>query len=211
MKKLILTVFVCLMTIGVSAQQDAQTSNRTTVYETFRPAFITLSSGKIIKQKLVNVSMKNGALLYKRGKTNMQANMQQVKAVDFDDRHYVRIDTLLACMVDSVAGNKLYCATLIDIDAYRTRINNERTITNLEIASQVNVTTLDESYNDERMYPLVNYFFYEINGKTIKVHERNINNILTKEKRRLFKSVIYMPDFSWTDKESLMKLLKVIS
>lgn len=211
MKKLILLVLAGILIVTVSAQEKAVTTKITTVYDEFKPAVITLKNGSVIRHKQANVFMKNGSLLYKHGKTNMQANMNQIKTVDFGDRHYCCIDTLLAYVVDSVAGNKLLCATLIDMESYMAQLLNNRQITNLEIKSQINVTSLDMSDDEEQQYPLVNYFFYELDGKIIKVHERIINNIISKEKRRKFKTVIMMPEFSWNDKECLIELLKAIS
>lgn len=115
MKKLILLVLAGILIVTVSAQEKAVTTKITTVYDEFKPAVITLKNGSVIRHKQANVFMKNGSLLYKHGKTNMQANMNQIKTVDFGDRHYCCIDTLLAYVVDSVAGNKLLCATLIDM------------------------------------------------------------------------------------------------
>jgi hypothetical protein len=40
------------------------------------------------------------------------------------------------------------------------------------------------------------------------VHERNLQRVLTKEQKRIMKSHIMLPDFSWTKEESLLKLLK---
>lgn len=206
-----LLVLACVSMIAVSAQENYETTNRTTVYDTFRPSVITLANGKIIKQNRTNIFLKNGALLYLNGKNNMQADMSKISSVDFGDRRYIRIDTLLAYVVDTVCGNSLLCATLIDLEAYRHQMLNNRQITNMEIQTQVSITTLTPSDDDDVQYPLVNLFFYEIGGKFVKVHERTIGNMLPKDKRRIFKSVIMAPEFSWTDKESLMRLLKAIS
>ncbi len=89
--------------------------------------------------------MANGALLYKHGKTTMQAEMKNVKKVDFADRTYLKVDTILAYIVDTLKDNKLLCATLIDLEAYKSEILNNKQITNLELGSYVNVSTMDLS------------------------------------------------------------------
>ena len=91
------------------------------------------------------------------------------------------------------------------------------TVSAQEKAVTTKITTVYDEFkpavmsdDEEQQYPLVNYFFYELDGKIIKVHERIINNIISKEKRRKFKTVIMMPEFSWNDKECLIELLKAI-
>ncbi len=75
----------------------------------------------------------------------MQAEMKNVKKVDFADRTYLKVDTILAYIVDTLKDNKLLCATLIDLEAYKSEILNNKQITNLELGSYVNVSTMDLS------------------------------------------------------------------
>jgi hypothetical protein len=53
-------------------------------------------------------------------------------------------------------------------------------------------------------------FFYRIDGKFVKCHERNLQYILNKDRKRIVRTFVSMKDFSWTDEESLMKLLKAL-
>lgn len=94
---------------------------RTTVFETFRPAIITLNDGKLLKQNEANIFLKNSSLVYKHGRLNMEADMDQVESVNFGDCEYVRVDSVLARVVDTLNNDKLLCVSLIDVDAYRTR------------------------------------------------------------------------------------------
>ncbi len=161
-----------------------------------------------MKERFANVFMKNGTLLYKRNGFNMQADMGRVKRVDFADRTYLKVDTMLAYVVDTVGNNKLLCSTVIDLNSYKTELLNNRQITNLELGSHVNISTMDLSDTNE--YPLINLYYYDIAGKIIKVHERNVMRAIPKNKRREFTNIIQSDGFSWTDKEWLMRLLEMI-
>lgn len=203
----VLLIEAMFFSVVAYSQEAVFKSRRTTVYPQFIPATITLKSGKTVKERSANVFMKNGALLYKRNGFNMQADMDLIKRVDFADRTYLKVDTMLAYMVDTIGNNKLLCATLIDLEAYKTNLLNNRQITNLELGSQVNISTMDLSDTNE--YPLTNIYYYEINGKIIKVHERSIMQSIPKNKRRELNTILQSADFSWVDRNSLMRLLAV--
>lgn len=210
MKKIsLLIIVVVFFSISLLAQKATDSSRLTTAYPQFKPAIITLETGKVIKKEAVNVFMANGALLYKHGKTTMQAEMKNVKKVDFADRTYLKVDTILAYIVDTLKDNKLLCATLIDLEAYKSEILNNKQITNLELGSYVNVSTMDLS--DINEYPLVNYYYYELNGEIIKVHERTITKKIAKNKRTQLNTLMQAPDFSWDDIKWLMRVLKIMT
>lgn len=210
MKKIsLLIIVVVFFSISLLAQKATDSSRLTTAYPQFKPAIITLETGKVIKKEAVNVFMANGALLYKHGKTTMQAEMKNVKKVDFADRTYLKVDTILAYIVDTLKDNKLLCATLIDLEAYKSEILNNKQITNLELGSYVNVSTMDLS--DINEYPLVNYYYYELNGEIIKVHERTITKKIAKNKRTQLNTLMQAPDFSWDNIKWLMRVLKIMT
>lgn len=210
MKKIsLLIIVVVFFSISLLAQKATDSSRLTTAYPQFKPAIITLETGKVIEKEAVNVFMANGALLYKHGKTTMQAEMKNVKKVDFADRTYLKVDTILAYIVDTLKDNKLLCATLIDLEAYKSEILNNKQITNLELGSYVNVSTMDLS--DINEYPLVNYYYYELNGEIIKVHERTITKKIAKNKRTQLNTLMQAPDFSWDNIKWLMRVLKIMT
>jgi hypothetical protein len=72
-------------------------------------------------------------------------------------------------------------------------------------------TTIDIDSEIGKQLPVINIFYYRYNGKIIRVHEREIWNRLPKDKRHIYKSIISLPDFSWTKRASLVQLLKAIS
>lgn len=208
---LLLILILIFCSNSAFSQNSAGNSTRTTVYENFGPALISLSNGKSVIEKQANIFLKNGSLLYKYNNSIRQAEISKIKSVKFSDRTYVRVDTLLAYVMDSVNDNKLLCATLVDMEAYKTQLLNDRQITNLELGNHINVTAMGNFDGENENYPLINFFFYEINGKIIKSHERAIQKALPKDKQRIFKTLIQSPSFSWGDIDSLKKILTLLS
>lgn len=192
------------------AQNFAGDSKTIMMYKEFQPASIELNNGNVIKEKYANVFLKNGKLLYKsKNNTIMQANMRNIKSVSFADREYICIDTLLAYVIDTIGCNRLLCSTMIDIDSYKSQLVNSQLVTKLDLGgSFVNVASLDDIPNkEERTYPLVNYFFFEINNKIIRVHERDIYRALPRNKQRIFKTMIDSPQFDFGNQECLKQIL----
>ena len=200
---LMLTAFCHLL----SAQN---VSNRVTAYPDFKSAIVLLANGNPLKVGKANIFLKNSSLVYKSGAKVLQANMNNVSEVKFDDRTYVKIDSVMAYRVDTVGENGLYCATVVDMEAYNMQMANKRQITNLEISSQVSMTAL-VSPDDEQEYPLNDYYYFKYNGKFVKAMELNVLRSVPKAKRRLFWAIVREPGFSWTSKDSLMRLLQTIS
>ena len=202
-----ITLFIIMIASAQMAMGQVRTT-KLTVYKQYKPSIIQLKDGRQIKQPLTNVFLKNSALLYMHGANSMQANMDNVVSVKFDDRLYVKIDTLLAYAVDSVGNDKLYKATIIDQEAYRTLLANNQVITNLSLGEQISTSTIDISSDDDFKFPLIDVFYFLYNGKFVKVHERHLSRVLDKEKRRIMKSHMSLPNFSWTDEKALANLLK---
>ena len=196
------------MTCLASTLMAQERTTNLTVYKNFKPSIILLKDGRVLKQPLTNIFLKNSSLLYLRGTTSMQANMDNIVSVKFDDRLYNKIDTVLAYEVDSVGDKKLYKATIIDQIAYRQQLRNNQVITNLQMGDQLSTTTMNLNGDEDYKFPLIDLFFYRINGKIVKVHERDLSRVLSKEQKRMMRTFLTMPDFSWTDEKSLMELLR---
>jgi hypothetical protein len=199
-----------LLTIGICCSGWAQkVTPAVTVYKNFRPATVYKSNGKKLKVKLANIFLKNSSLLFMQGGNAMEATMSTINRVEFDDRTYVRLDTLLAYAVDTVGSNVLYCAEMIDIPAFEQRRRNNVNVSNLDLGEMIGVTTVD--IGEETEFPIKSEFFYLLDGKLVRVHERTLKLALDKDRRRLMSSVMNLPDFSWNDPKSLIQLLKTIS
>lgn len=210
MKKILFTLFLICPFIGIWAQKEAGTSTRTTVYEEYQPAKVTLYNGKVIFQKKANIFLKDATLLFKNGKLDMKANMNQIKGVEFADRSYVKLDTLLAMVIDTVGKNRVLCTTTVDMEAYTINELNSQEVSSLNFGGdQVSVTRMTTVAPEDRVYPLINTYYFEVDGKIIKAHERTISRHLSREKRDRLKFYMSMPDFDWGDKKTLRQVLEL--
>ncbi len=204
--KLYSLFIITLISVQSAFGQDRTT--KLTVYPEFKPSVIELADGRILKEKFTNIFLKNSSLLYMSGTVTKEAYMANIKSVKFDDRLYVKVDTLLAYEVDSVGNDALYCATVIDQEAYRQNLRNNQVMTNISLSDQVSTTSVDLSNEDDYLFPLINIYYYRLNGKFVRCHDRSLSNVLNKEKKRMLRTFVHMDDFSWSDQKSLIELLK---
>ena len=184
-----------------------------TVYNSYRPATITLTDGRTIKHPLANIFLKNSSLVYLSNTgVTMEANMSNILYVKFEDRQYYKVDTLLAYVVGTVGNDALFCATVADMQAYQQNLRNSQVFTDISLGDQLSTTTVDLSNEGDRMLPLVNIYFYRFGNdadkKYVRCHERTLGRVLGKEKKRMMQTYLSMPDFSWTNEKSLLDLLK---
>ena len=210
MKHLLLTTILLLATLTGVAQQITPSL---TVYPEFRPATILLTNGSKLKVPLANIFLKNSSLLYMTDDVVKEAELKNVLQVQFDDCTYLRIDSLLAYQVDSVGRNALYCAKVIDIKSYKQTIANSANITNLDLSNITNMlsfSTIDAIGKEGVEFPVIPLYYFRLDNQFVRVHERNLKRVLSKEKQRIMESVMSLPDFSWTDEPSLMKMLEML-
>lgn len=205
MKKIFL--FIIILSFALHAVGQVRTT-KFSVYPDFKPAIIQLKDGRFIQQRLANIFLKNSSLLYMHGSQVMEANMDNIVSVKFDDRFYQKIDTLLAYVVDSVGNDVLYQATVIDLPAYTALLRNNQVITNLSLGDMISTTTMDISTSEDFKFPLIDLFYFRFKGKLVKAHERNLSMLLNKDQKRIMRTFVTMNDFSWTKADSLLKLLK---
>ena len=212
MKRLLFTTILMLAMLKGFAQQI---TSALTVYPDFRPATILLTNGGKLKVPLANVFLKNSSLLYMSDKLVKEADMKRVMQVDFDDRTYIRIDSVLAYQVGAVGENALYCANVIDLKSYKQTIANSANITNLDLSNLTNLNmlsfnTIDAIGKDSVQFPVIPIYYFRIDNKFVLVHERHLKRFLSKEKVRLMESATNLPKFSWTDEQSLLKMLEML-
>lgn len=203
------TLFIIMMLVAQSLSAQIRTE-KLTVYKQFKPSTIMLKDGRELKQPLTNIFLKNSSLLYMNGTNSMEANMDNIISVKFDDRQYIKIDTMLYYLVDTIGNDALYRATVMDMPAYYQQLRNNKVITNIDFGDQIQTSHIDISTEDDYKFPLIDLFYYRYNGEFVRTHERNLGRILPKDKQRMLKTFVNLPDFSWTDEESLLKLLKAL-
>lgn len=209
MALVVAALLVCNPATTAQAQDD--NTSRVTAFNDFRPAQVSLTDGRTLKVPKANIFLKHSTLIYKSGNSVKEANMRTVKAVDFDDRHYVKIDTVLAFLVDTVEANAVYQQQVIDREAYEASFRNDRMITGIQFGEQINLITLDPQRDSTAVYPVINTFYYKYNGKMVKVHDRELWRMLPKEKRRIMQSMMAEEGFSWTRRESVVRMLQALT
>lgn len=202
--------YLLVVLLGMVLQGYAQTTPAVTVYKEFQPATIHLADGRKLKVSLANIFLKNSSLLYKSGLETKEANLKTLTRVDFEHRSYYRIDSVLAYQVDTVGNDALYCAQKIDFAAWRQMMANNSVLSSLDLGDMVGYTYAELADEQDLHFPIVSLYYFRIDGKYVLAHERNLRRVLNKEKRRLMEAVMTDKDFSWTDEQSLLKLLKTI-
>ena len=183
-----------------------------TLYREFKPSVIYLTDGRKLNQSLTNVFLKNSSLVYLKGTFTMEANMDNIARVEFDDRQFDVIDGQLAELVDSVGSDAVYRVDYLDMDAYQAGLRNNINISNISLGEQISTTTVDLNNEEDYKFPLVHKYYMRYGGETFHVHEREIWRRLPKDKdvKRMFKTIITKSDFSWTSDESVSELLRAI-
>lgn len=203
-------VLLLLLTTGFLAATAQTTTTSLTAYQSFQPATIHLVDGRKLKVDHANIFLKNSGLLYISGHDTKEANLKTMAKVEFKDRTYYRIDSVLAYQVDTVNHQELYCAPRIDVVAWRGLLINNRQLNNIDLGEMVTYSATELVDKQDIHFPLINLYYLKIDGKYVFAHERNLKRVLDKEKRRLMTSVMSEPGFSWTSEASLLKLLKYI-
>jgi hypothetical protein len=196
---------------GFLLVQAQEVSKRVTEYEEFKPAVIHLVSGQDVSTPKANIFLKNSTLLYLSGTKTKEAFTNNLKSVDFDDRTYYRVDTLLAYKVDSVGTSALFCARLIDMNTLGQMIRSSRQITNIDVGDQITATSLRKVEGDEFDYPIINQYYFLCGGKIVRAREHEVLRATPKARRRAFWATVRESGFQWSSEESLMKLLKAIT
>lgn len=211
MKRYLTTLIIAFVFVLAHAQSSVEMSKYPTQYKDFQPAKIYMMLGDTIKAS-ANIFLKNSTLYFMRGSLMMQADMRNVVSVDFGDKQYVKIDTLLAAVVGNYKGNQLLCSRQIDMDAFGAIKRNASIVTNMDFSlnNYLNVQKLETSNGDEE-FPIHRIYFFHYNGKYVRVNDRDLYKYVPKEKRGVFNTVTQMDEFDWYNETWLMKLLKYMS
>ena len=183
-----------------------------TMFPKNQTATVTLKDGRKVKASDTNIFLKNAALLYFQGDKVKEARMDIIAAVDYEKRSFINIENRLAYFVDSIKGSSLFCVEIIDMDSFQRGLRNNVNYTFIDLASDhLGTVTNDLNTEDDYIYPVVREFYFQIDGKIVEANQRDLYRVLDKERYRMLKTIISTPDFDWTNEESLMKLLDLIT
>ena len=207
-KRLALLSTLLLFVLALQAQERM---TMPTLYSEFKPSTVTLKDGRTLKQPFTNVFLKNSSLLYLKGEYTMEANMDNIAVVSFDDRSFVNLHGQLAYMIDSVGNDRLFCVELFDQETYERNLRNNVNISSLTLGGdQLSTSTVDLNNEEDYKLPVFRHYYYLLDGEFVKVHERDLSKRLSSEKRTMMKRIINQPDFSWQSEKSLLQLLKAV-
>lgn len=216
MKRFILISVIALTACFANGQwsmvNGQERTTMATLYPEFKPSVIYLTDGRKLNQNLTNVFLKNSSLVYLKGTFTMEANMDNIARVEFDDRQFDVIEGQLAELVDSVGSDAIYRVDYLDMEAYQAGLRNNINISNISLGEQISTTTVDLNNEEDYKFPLIHKYYMRYRGETFHVHEREIWRRLPKDKdvKRMFKTIIGKSDFSWTSDESVSELLRAI-
>ncbi|MDE6011976.1 MAG: hypothetical protein K2G91_04500 [Prevotella sp.] len=206
-----LTTIGLLAFLAISQAMAQETTTMATLYSQFKPAVITLTDGRTITNSLTNVFLKNSSLLYMNNTYTMEANMANIRQVTFDDNSFVVVKNQLASVVDSAGSSVLYRIDYLDIEAYNAQLKNNIQLSHLSMTDFVNTDAVDLTSEEDRKFPLVHKYYMLYKGELVLVHEREILRRLSKEKKRIFHTIISQPNFSWLNDASVVQLMKSIT
>lgn len=216
MKRFILISVIALTACFANGQwsmvNGQERTTMATLYPEFKPSVIYLTDGRKLNQNLTNVFLKNSSLVYLKGTFTMEANMDNIARVEFDDRQFDVIEGQLAELVDSIGSDAIYRVDYLDMEAYEAGLRNNVNISNISLGEQISTTTVDLNNEEDYKFPLIHKYYMRYRGETFHVHEREIWRRLPKDKdvKRMFKTIIGKSDFSWTSDESVSELLRAI-
>ena len=113
--------------------------------------------------------------------------------------------------VELTEGSRIIAINTLDQDAEiddLQNLKNNQVLTNISLSSQMTTTSIDLNNENDFLFPLIDIYYYRLNGKYVRCHDRPLGNALSKEKKRILRTFVHMDDFSWSDEKSLMELLK---
>lgn len=215
MKKIAVTLLFALAMATISmAQVPYGRTDCVTIFPDYRPAKILMASGNVLKVKEANVFLKNSSLMYKdRFGKDMEANMSLVKSVSFADREFMVFNGQLAELIHTCGNNRLIRVLTIDQDALKGEILNQSNITSVSglISGDVLGITRDVVHEDQMRFPVIAQYYYVIDGKEMKCHEREVSHKISKSKRETYKIATARGAFNWANEDDLKSLLDELS
>lgn len=210
LKRFILIILSCALCFSnANAQVPIGRSNSVTLFDHYNPAVIEFADGHCSNQSQANIFLKNSSLLYKSGINDMEAKMVNIKSVVIDRRRFINVKNQLAEVIDTCGGDMLLKIVLIDMEAFQKECLNNSNITNIEIGESLGVTRLDADPSVLK-YPLCATYYYMLDSKIVRCHERDVQRAIGKARQRDYK-VCVARQFDWSKERDLSELLKVLN
>jgi len=210
MRRLFCAFLISFSCISVSAQISIGETERVTAYDKYQKATVYLKDGQKVKT-YGNIFLKNCSFIYNRNGKPYEVDTKRIDHVVIGKDTYITCDTVLAKLDTVINGNMMLTATMIDVEAWITKMRNAHDITSLSLGEVMQWTAIDNSTEKDRMYPLVALYYYKYDDKFIRASERPVWHALPKNKRYAYRAYVESGMFRWSDKDNLIELLGIIS
>ncbi len=209
MKRIIFSFLLVCMALTAAAQQqvgDKRTHNIFTFKE-FKEAKVLQPFGRFVKTK-ANILLKASTLCFMQDGKVMEANLQNVRGVEFDSVTYMKVDEKqMGRLVSSKGYNYLLCVTTIDDDKLKAETVGGDNLPFLDIPDAGAFFEIDGHATEfDKGYPLQDKYYFSIRGKIIPANESQFKKFVRPEMKTAFKRLMNDKFWSWKDPESLTQL-----
>lgn len=213
MKKLILIFAMMLVAVPqMMAQQQKEDKRSKTifVYPEFKDAKVLQPFGRFVKAK-ANILYKNAALCFIQDGKVLQAYTKNLLGVEFDSVKYMKVDSMMGCVVASKDYNFLVCVTTIDRKRYEDETWGGDRLPYFQIQDLGLFLELDsDKHGDAKGYPLKDKYYFIVKGTVVPAVESKFKKVVRPDMKQAFKSLMADRWWSWTDEASLRQLLEYL-
>ena len=220
MKRNILFSFLLFFSYTCIAQQ-APEEERTLIpyeYPQFRDATVTMMFGSQ-KQVKANIYLDGSKFYFMNGKKAIEADLSNIRQVQFGDTTYIPQDTIMARIVVQDSTKMLIC--IKTIDKYKMTGRNDGfggldqrgeglpffQLDNMMGSIGMIELNDGDAQKQAKTFPLKRTYYFIINGEKVPAKESRIMRRYSKEQRKVLKGITENRHWSWSDERSLAQLL----
>lgn len=209
-----------ITTVGATAQQ-APEEERTLIpyeYPQFRDATVTMMLGSKKKVK-ANIYLDGSKFYFLQGKRAIEADLHNVRQVEFNDTVYIPKDSVMARIVAQDSNKLLIC--IKTIDKYKMAGKNDgfggldqrgEGLPFFQLDNMMGSISMIElndgdAQKQAKTFPLKRTYYFILDGETVPAKESRIMRRYSKAERKVLKGITENRHWSWSDERSLAQLL----
>lgn len=181
------------------------------LYPEFQDAKIRQSFGRKVEAK-ANIYLKDASLVYMENGKIMRAFTKGIFGVTFGDSvEFVKVDSVMARVVAKKDYNYLLCKTTVNMTRYREEESGGAGMDFFEMSDfNVFMNMNEDKRDDDLGIPLMDKYYFSIQGTIIPANESDFKPFVRKEKQADFKELMKDRFWSWRDPKSLVQLLEYL-
>lgn len=218
----LLLVFLAV-TVSATAQQ-APEEERTLIpyeYPQFRDATVTMMFGSKKKVK-ANIYLDGSKFYFMQGKRAIEADLSNVRQVEFNDTVYIPKDTIMARIVAQDSTKTLICVKTIDKHKMTGRNDGFGGLDQRgeglpffqldNMMGDIGMIELNDgdAQKQAKTFPLKRTYYFILDGEIVPAKESRIMRRYSKEQRKVLKGITENRHWSWSDEHSLVQLLELL-